>query len=276
MSDRESTGDPPGPAGRSRALAAIRSGSRPAGTHRVPSQGDHGRDVPGYATDPRPEQPDSASDYDDRADHAGVNDRRRWPPDIAGRQLSERRAALDRLAGKGRHQAASHHRELSQPVDRRRHRNFPCRGMGAQLGANGCPPRRPTKRNARRFCSLPSGRASACGSCPGLACFSATPGSADLVDRRGRRLGEGSWLTTLGRTCPWVLVKPKRPDHRTHRIGYCLTFPAAPPPHACSPGLRCVCPQGVLPSMRIRHAHSPTRRCGTGRQPRRPRTSRGE
>jgi Family of unknown function (DUF5999) len=44
-----------------------------------------------------------------------------------------------------------------------------------------------------------------------------------------------------------------------HRIGYCKTFATARPPHARSPGLCGVCPQGVLPSMRIRHAHSPTR-----------------
>jgi hypothetical protein len=60
---------------------------------------------------------------------------------LAGRQLSERRAALDRLAGAGRHQAAPHHRWVSQPVDQPRLLNFPRRGMGAQFGASRCPSR---------------------------------------------------------------------------------------------------------------------------------------
>jgi SAM-dependent methyltransferase len=72
---------------------------------------------------------------------AGLVAGRCRPQNLAGRRLSRRGAAFDRLAGEGRHQAAPHRRDLSQHAAAARLRLGTYRGVGPKRGTDQRAPR---------------------------------------------------------------------------------------------------------------------------------------
>ena len=87
---------------------------------------------------------------------AGMVGRRGWPQDLARQRVSGRRTALDQLADRRRHQAASDLRDLHQHADRSRFHAAQCRGMGTLGRADRGPSRHgPANASARPSSSWP-------------------------------------------------------------------------------------------------------------------------